>query len=481
MSTPADSSPAPAPQGALYRAVWRWHFFAGVLVAPFALFLAVTGATYVWKPQYEEWRYRALVTVPPTDTAIPVEEQFAAALSRHPGAQPVTFTPAFSAGRSSELIVRVISPDAPANLPAWQGERTSVFVDPHTGAVTGEVVETERLMHTVMKLHSELLSGKRGSFLIELAASWMFVLLLTGFYLWWPRPFQLRGFLWPRFDEGRRTLLRDLHAVPAVWCSAAALFLLASGLPWTEYGGRWFRTVSAAIGEGSPRESNAGAHRSELVGWSPPLRVGLAPEIDALASAMHDHGGSSAPPADVLPPGMELPARISLDQVMAIADAHGVPRPYSLALPVGPTGVLSVMTDRTRVFGRVQLHLDQYTGRILADVRYGDYGLMGKFFLVGMIGHEGQLFGLANQILSTLAAGGVFLMAASGLFLWWQRRPPGAIAAPPKGSSLPRPVVLGVLILACFLPLLAATLVGLLAADRLLILARGGRRAHTPP
>ena len=27
----------------LYRAVWRWHFYAGLLVLPFLLVLAVTG------------------------------------------------------------------------------------------------------------------------------------------------------------------------------------------------------------------------------------------------------------------------------------------------------------------------------------------------------------------------------------------------------------------------------------------------------
>jgi uncharacterized iron-regulated membrane protein len=29
----------------LYRAVWRWHFYAGLFVIPFLLMLAVTGAS----------------------------------------------------------------------------------------------------------------------------------------------------------------------------------------------------------------------------------------------------------------------------------------------------------------------------------------------------------------------------------------------------------------------------------------------------
>lgn len=474
MSTFA-TSPNPPLQGALYRAVWRWHFFAGVLVAPFALWLAVTGAIYLWKPQYEAWRYRDLVTVavPANGQTRPVEEQFAAAMAQHPAAQPVTFTPAFSPDAASELVVRVVQPGSPPDLPVWAGERTSIYVNPYTGAVTGEVVEKERLMQTVMLLHGELLAGNKGSFFIELAASWMFVLLLTGVYLWWPRPqFSVWGFLLPRLRAKDRTFWRDLHAVPAVWASAAALFLLATGIPWTQFGGSWFRTISAATGEGSPRESEAGAHRSELTGWSPPLKAGLAPQIDRLASkpdapAGHAHHDGMTV-AESLPAGVTAPPRITLDRAMAIAAEHRVPRPYALALPVGPTGVLSALSDRNQAFTRAYLHLDQYSGRVLADVRYDDFGLMGKFFLWGIIAHEGQLFGLLNQILGTLACAGVFVIAASGLALWWQRRPAGKIAAPQSTASLPRAVFLGTLAMALLLPLLAGSLVALLLFDRLL-------------
>ena len=34
-----------------YRALWRWHFYAGLLVAPFLLILAVTGAIYLFNDE----------------------------------------------------------------------------------------------------------------------------------------------------------------------------------------------------------------------------------------------------------------------------------------------------------------------------------------------------------------------------------------------------------------------------------------------
>ena len=40
--------PAPAPLSGAFRAVWRWHFYAGLLVLPF-LMLHVTIIIVVWK------------------------------------------------------------------------------------------------------------------------------------------------------------------------------------------------------------------------------------------------------------------------------------------------------------------------------------------------------------------------------------------------------------------------------------------------
>jgi uncharacterized iron-regulated membrane protein len=123
------------------------------------------------------------------------------------------------------------------------------------------------------------------------------------------------------------------------------------------------------------------------------------------------------------------------------------------------------MSDRNQALTRAYLHLDHYSGRVLADVRYDDYGLMGKFVLWGIIAHEGQLFGLLNQIVNTLVCLGIIVIAASGLVLWWQRRPAGELAAPTSTASLPRPVFFGTLALAVLLPLLAASLAVLLIGD----------------
>src|SRR3546814_5886264 len=88
------------------------------------------------------------------------------------------------------------------------------------------------------RIHGQLLLGKRGSWLVELAASWAIVLMLSGLYLWWPRGRGLAGVVWPRLKSGRQVVWRDLHAVTGFWVSGLALVLLITALPWAGVWGR---------------------------------------------------------------------------------------------------------------------------------------------------------------------------------------------------------------------------------------------------
>ena len=492
MPSPTPSPPnSPAPS-ALYRAVWRWHFFAGLLVAPFATFLAITGAIYLWQPQYEAHRYPDLLaasTITPPSTWSSPDTQLAAALaSAPPHSQPQSFQPAFAPGETTQITF-TLPPHLPSEISNLKSEippspstpahhataTTTVFIDPPTARVLGQLRDDERLMSTVKKLHSSLLLGKTGEYLVELAASWTLVLFATGLYLAWPRPrFSAAGFLYPRLRATGRTFLRDVHVVPAAWCAFASIFLLTTGLLWTNAAGAWYRQISSTLGQDSPRESAASAHRSQLVGWSPPLTSGLAEKIDALhSSPPHTHHTPRHHVSDT--PAPSLP----LAQVIALAREHEIPEPFIIGLPLGPEGVYSVISDRTRPFDRAYLHLDRYSGQVLAHLRFHDFGYLAQFFSWGIVAHEGRLFGLPNQILGTLAAVGIVLLALSGFALWWQRRPPKSLAAPESNASLPRSVLIILLTFAALLPLLAASLAILFLADKLLSLLRS-RSTPTP-
>lgn len=186
----------------------------------------------------------------------------------------------------------------------------------------------------------------------------------------------------------------------------------------------------------------------------------------------------------VLPEG----TAVNFDTLYVLGREIGLEGRFHLTAPASPDGVWTLnqnsmsydgsspMIDRT-------VHVDQYTGKVLADVRYADYGVAGKAMAVGIALHEGQL-GLLNFALNAAFCLSVLLVCVSGVIMWWKRRPAGAsrLAAPPVPQNVPlaRGVVLIAVLLSMLFPMLGLTLLAVLAIDLALLSAMPGvKRAVT--
>jgi uncharacterized iron-regulated membrane protein len=120
------------------------------------------------------------------------------------------------------------------------------------------------------------------------------------------------------------------------------------------------------------------------------------------------------------------------------------------------------MGDRT-------LHIDRYSGKVLADIRFADYSLGGKAMAVGIALHQANL-GLWNTILNAAYCLFVIFMCVSGAVMWWKRRPAGRFGAPlyPRDYRIPR-MVLGIAVaVSLIFPLTGIAIVIFAAIDFLL-------------
>jgi len=59
------AAPFTGAPSALYSAIWRWHFLAGLLCAPFILMLAVTGTLYLYKDEVNDLVFAGRTIVEP--------------------------------------------------------------------------------------------------------------------------------------------------------------------------------------------------------------------------------------------------------------------------------------------------------------------------------------------------------------------------------------------------------------------------------
>ena len=441
----------------LYRTIWRWHFYAGLFVVPMVLILALSGSLYLFKPQVERWEEQAFQRLPTTAEVRP-DDQVRAALTAYPGARFHSYRIPQNEGDAALVHVALPNPNGGRDR-----HMRDVFVSPQ-GMVLGAIDPESRIMAIVQRLHGQLLIGRAGSWIVELAASWAIVMIVTGLTLWWPRGRGIAGVVWPRLTQGARIAWRDLHAVTGFWVAGLALVLLFTGLPWADVWGSAFKAVRTEMGWVKGKQD-----------WTV---GGRAPGGDEHSE--HDHSamlaglnqaadGTIAPMAGML--------HVTLSQIVARARSEHLAFPV-LVTPPGAPGrsgragasdwVVRSETQNRPL--RVTITYDAMTGKPKRRETFADSHPIDRVIGYGVAWHEGQLFGWINQLIGVLTAAMLVFLAITGFILWRRRKPAGMLGAPPLPGphSLARlvPLILG---FALFLPLLAASLLAILVLDRLII------------
>ena len=446
------------PTPSFYNLAWRWHFYAGLFVAPFMILLALTGIIYLFKPQLDPLLYDHLINVSPGHHSLSADEQLKRVQTTYPQGHISQYLPPINAERSAQFVV------------SNHGRELNVFINPYSGEVLGDQDAKLNLQAVARALHSELMIGTLGDRLVELAAGWGVVLVVSGLYLWWPRGHSAAGILWPRLSRRGRVLWRDLHAVTGFWGAALLLFMLVSGMTWTGFWGKQYAELwnqfPAAMWTDVPTSNvDAGTLNSatrQTVPWAmenTPMPVSGA-HAEHMAHAAH----SSGPAA----PG------ITLQQVFETATQRKVEPGYSITLPTTAEGVFTIAVFADDPRNDATLHVDQYTGEVLADVRWQHYSNVARATEMGVMLHEGKLFGSLNQIAILLVCLMILLSSSSGLVIWWKRRPTGGLGVPPMRHDLPtwKSGLVIILVLAVVFPLVGASLIGVWLLDRLLMLMR---------
>ena len=430
-----------------YRAIWRWHFWAGLIVAPFLLILAVTGAIYLFDAELNLALSPNLYRVAPKEGRVAPSTMAAAALEAHPGQVTRIDLPA----RADRSAIVFVTPTA--------GDPMRVAVDPGDGRVLGSFVYTRTLVGFADTVHGSLMAGATGEIAVELAACWALVLIATGLFLWWPRGRRgLGGVLYPRLRARGRLFWRDLHAVTGMWAVALIAFLLLTGLPWARVEGDVLKRATAAAGLGYPE-----SHRT----YSPPRSLpgdqmkGIPWTLEgAPMPASHlGHGGAG---------GADAAAVAGLDAIVAaLARDHRLVGGYRLFAPTTATGVYTAVVYPDRPEGQRTLYFDRYTKRLIRETGWRDYGAGAKAIELGVQLHMGNYFGLANQLVMLATCLAVVLLVISGVAMWWRRRPDGRVAAPPRVPQARIGGAVAILLAAgVVFPLLGASLVVVFLLDQ---------------
>jgi uncharacterized iron-regulated membrane protein len=440
-----------------YFIAWRWHFYAGLYVMPFLMMLAVTGLIMLWISAMTELNgERALVT--PTEAPLAMSDLRGRAEAAVPGGAATQYIAPLAADRVA--VFKVDTGDA----------ATTVVIDPYTGAVVETFPWRAGWYDFATDIHGTLLLGDLGDYLIEAAASLGIIMVVSGIYLHWPRNAGAGGkgagsMVVPNLAARGRAFWKSLHGVVGVWLSVVMLVFFISGLSWAGiWGGKFVQAWSTF-----PAEKWDAVPLSDKTHAD--MNHGAAKEVPwALEQTPLPASGSLAGQVAVAAP-------VTLDGVVAFAQGLGFDKRFQVNMPSGEEGVWTISHDSMSNDGPNPaadrtIHIDQYTGNVLADVGYADYSAYAKMMAWGIAFHEGDL-GVWNLALNTVFCLGMIFLPVSGLVMWWRRRPEGAmrLAAPPRPRDLPfwKLAAVVVVALGVAFPLAGALIVAIVVLDLLVM------------
>jgi uncharacterized iron-regulated membrane protein len=470
-----------------WRSLFRIHFYAGMFAMPFILLMAFTGLVILYTQPIQNLSQGDLRRVSASTEHVSYNVMAKAVETTFPGQALKSLTVPIGSGRSA-----IFSVD--------DGSKTGrqVFVNPHSGAVLGTtkpgggIVGLANRMHGYLNNNAFKISlpsvgafwdhGKImrpyivGDLLLEMLGVWTLVLVMSGLYLWWPRRSTAggtkrngRGLFRVRLNKTGRARWRDLHGAGGVMLFSIIVLTVISGMAWSTYWGPNFTALANKI---SPNVSTD----------APASVLGTRGDLDRLGNQIPWNTGSMPIPASyATSTDGTMPAALSLDSIVSIAEKEGMKPGYTVNFPANATdeatkeityGTFTVSNSWPRKTGEARdLFLDQFSGKTLAQQNAYGFGTV-SYSLDTMVSlHMGTQLGLFTRLMMTALCLLSIWSIFSGFVMFWKRRRPGTLGLPrrPVDVRLARRVGITAMIMGVLFPVWGVTAAAVMAFDKFVI------------
>lgn len=358
-----------------WRRLWlKVHLYLGLTAGAVLMLLGLTGSILVFADDIDRtFNPQLAVASQQTSTTRSSLDEVFSSIERQTGRPPY-------------LIEIPSDPHAPylAFASSQGAEPIALHVNPQTAQVLASRQWGTFFVSFARRLHTELLLGDSGHWIVAIFGVLALVSTGTGLYLWWPRGGAWRRaltFHWHRYPAA---INFELHRICGFYLCLVLLIVALSGVYLAAP-----EPFDAALGSGS--------------------QTGKETEGPGLASVQ---AGAS---------------RIRLASIAGILDRFAPGSTLTgVFIPADPNAVMTVYyRDRREPrseFGRSSLTLDQYDGHILHVRSYNGMSVTDRVLSLQYLLHNGEIAGMPGRWLVFLCGLLPTLLFATGVYLWWVRR-----------------------------------------------------------
>jgi uncharacterized iron-regulated membrane protein len=361
----------------LRKTIFWLHLTAGVVAGMVILIMSVTGVMLAYEKQIIAWADRDLRVAPTTNsTRLPIESLLAKVRESNP-----TNTPTAITLRAEPHLSVMVS----------FGREKTLLVNPYSGEALGEGSKKLRgFMRLMIDWHRWL--GREGEGravgkAITGACNLAFLfLVISGFYLWFPRQWSAKAFRSVAvFDRGLTGKARDWnwHNVIGFW-SALPLALIVGTAVFFSY--QWATPVLYRV-----------------MGETPPS-VPARPETGGPRRGSGERAGEAK--------------FDGLNELVAVAEKE-VPGWKTMNIRLGGPAVVFAMDSGNggQPNRKLQLTLKRGTAEVVSKDTYESYSPARKVRLWSRWIHTGEAFGWVGQTIALLASAGGALLVCTGISL----------------------------------------------------------------
>lgn len=366
----------------IFRKILFWsHLISGALAGIFIFIMCVTGALLSFEPnivEFAESKMRVVEVPAENAQRLSINEIVGKVINYKPSAKPSNIT---------------LQNDKTAAAVVALGREGQIFVNPYTGAITGEGATGWRgFFHIVEDLHRWLATSGSSRAVgkgLNDAANLLFLFLaISGVYIWFPRRWSAKHFraaLTPRWKVTGKARDFNWHTVVGFWSSLVLIVLTLTGVVISyQWAGNLVYTLT-----GNPVPQQQGS-------------PGGAPNQQ-----------------NEQPFG--LPE--NLDAIWTRAETHTPFKSISLRLPITKDSAVFTIDEGIywNIFGRSALTIDAKTGEVAKWEPYGEQNSGRQMRSWMRFTHTGESFGIIGQFIGFLACLGGALLVYTGFALALRR------------------------------------------------------------